>query len=41
MISADGRRRIVDRQLHCITAAPTVAAQMAGDVDRRAPRLGE
>ena len=39
--SGDCRRRVVDRELHCVAAAPAVAAQMAGDMDRSAARLGE
>ena len=39
--SADRRRRVVDRELHCISAAPIIAAEMTGDVDRSTARLGE
>jgi len=35
------RRRVLDHELHRVAAAPTVAAQLAGEVDRCAARLGE
>jgi hypothetical protein len=40
-LSDGGRGRVVDRQLHRIAAAPTVAPEMASDVDCDASRLGE
>ena len=39
--SADSRRGVVDQKLHRVAAAPPVATQMTGDVDRGTTRLGE
>ena len=39
--SGDCRRRVVDRELHCVAAAPAVAPKMARDMYRRAARLAE
>src|SRR3974377_2426497 len=41
LLSRDRRGRVADRQLHCVAAAPPIAPEMAGNVDRDASRFCE
>ena len=39
--SAGCRRGVVDQQLHRLAAAPAVATEIPGDMDRRTTRFGK